>query len=95
MSLYRAIISHFNSNEQTKPLRRREKCRRHTKAITSRFNSRQDEKTGRAVEAHFTSGIDEGTGTGSVRNAFSTLEWQRRISMLRSMRRHLGEYKKC
>jgi len=83
MSVYRAMISHFNSNEQTKPLRRYEKCRWHTRALTSHFTSRQDEKTGihdvrnakaRALSAHFTSGVDKGTGTGSVRNAVGTLE---------------------
>jgi hypothetical protein len=30
------------------------------------------------MKSHFISGVDEGTGTGSVRNAYSTLErWYR------------------
>jgi hypothetical protein len=34
----------------------------------------------RALSAHFTSGVDERTGTGSVRNAVGTLERYQRIS---------------
>jgi len=34
----------------------------------------------RAIQSHFTSGVDERTGTGSVRNAVGTLERYQRVS---------------
>jgi len=69
------------------------------RALSAHFTSRQDEKNRQSGRGAFyycvayLSGIDKGTGTGSVRNAYSTLERQRRISTLRSMRRHLGDIK--
>jgi len=63
---------HFGGWRENRHIRC-EKCRWHTRTMESRFTSWVYKRAGRAVEAHFTSGIDERTGTGSVRNAFSTL----------------------